>query len=165
MPWRERTVACSEITFFASSPRTPMWFIPNARSLLRLNSKRLLSLSQLIIQKFEAQWTKWCERQLCALYAFQSRSATSLKKDNSSPLYPKWVVLRSQCWYLSPSCLSVIALYAFWIVEYWSPLRQNVLANLWSILQRDFLFVLFGLLMKVYVPSGTFRVVFNGGLF
>ncbi len=26
-------MACSEITFFASSPKTPMWFIPNARSL------------------------------------------------------------------------------------------------------------------------------------
>ncbi len=26
-------MACSEITFFASFPKTPMWFIPNARSL------------------------------------------------------------------------------------------------------------------------------------
>ncbi len=26
-------MACSEISFFVSSPRTPMWFIPNARSL------------------------------------------------------------------------------------------------------------------------------------
>ncbi len=33
VPWRERTVTCSEITFFASSPKTPMWCIPNARSL------------------------------------------------------------------------------------------------------------------------------------
>ncbi len=26
-------MACSEITFFASSPRTPTWFVPKARGL------------------------------------------------------------------------------------------------------------------------------------
>ncbi len=32
--WRARTVACSAITFFASPPSTPMWFMPNASSLI-----------------------------------------------------------------------------------------------------------------------------------